>query len=795
MTEDLIIRIKQELEGKGLKDLKNDLSLVQKEMDVLVSKGQRNTQSYRDLNNVAGTLAGKIKVLKSEYAGYTVELDKNTKKIATDQKNAITQQIKDAELQRRTQQRLYDEMFKQSSDKPLSGKSTNIGEIGSKQYFSEMKKGYTELMNSVSQTNLKFAEYKAKVDQANTALKSFNTTKKMTTMQMLEFGENLTAVGYGLYVIISQVGRLTGEMLKLGGNLMTVEKAFNKFTGENSFENLSLLRVASAGNMTDEAIMKYANRYLQLKFSIEQVAQVLDFTERAADDFGISMNEATEKILKFFQTGKGRGFEQLGVDINKVNNEAIRLAGGTQELLDKMDTEDQALIRTRAFLNLYGDSVENIRNKQKGLDDKIVSTSTNWENAKARIGEYLAMGLTPLLNIMDFAINIVRNFGHIIESLTGGFVDFEIILRAMFSPFNTIIVLWETIVKIWVKAVKIITGIHESFTGMRNQLQGISSALSSTPSMQFLKSIADVVLWVNDKITDLLKLLNLIPGVNIEIPKEAKGATSTYKEAKGGIIPTKTDTKGGSSSTTKDEVDKFRELLDMIRTQADLYAITNGLEGKSYEILLKELELNKALADTDEKRVEYYQQVLNLTEKINKIFSDRLRQSAESLKNSGIITEDNTAISEREKIKTTTTQGEKIGKQFENYLYLSEKMNNVFRDMMSTLKINANSFIGQLANGFDYVLGLLKTAQGVWDIVKIGASFIPGGSAAVGALGGMQSGNMSKMISDYSRYQMGRTQANNISIVVESEVERTKAIKFFDNNFNNYRKYARQSTF
>ncbi|GEM_PF-6988255 len=696
-NEDLIIRIKQEIENKGLTELKDMLRSTAVEMDKLVSSGQRGSQAYIELQTKAGVLTQTQRELKREFQG----LD---------------------------------------------------GQV------------------------------------------------KASKFQMMEWGENLTVVAAGVWAVTSRIVQLGGEMLKLGGNLLTVQTAFERFSGgaDLARQNLELLRTAASGNMTDEAIMKFANRYLALGYNINQVAQILDFAERNADDFGSTMDESMQRVLRYFESGKTKGFEQLAVDAKKLEQETYRLAGGTKELFNALDEEAQQTIRTNAFLNIYGETLGNIQTKQKGLDDEVANTNTTWENSKARIGLLIAQGLEPALKIFD-------KLQATLPEVSGGLIGLNDILGILVSPTTS---LWNMLGKLW----DMFTGLVKKGYEFKDMLMSVIQVTSQAPGMELFGSIAAAIDFVNEKIRGMLGLLNKVPGVDIEIPnKEAMSGTSTYKEAKGGTLSK--EGKSGRGGNDNEEVLTIQKIIEQINIEIENLKLKGTLTAEIFDVKISELEAHKNLVKSMADENDYLKANNDLVrERSSLILGRQINQNAGILPDTSGTPSPYTQTS-----GTPAFQQKGISELFFGNrafaLLLMSQTNEIFGSiktsisgLMQSLNIGTDTFVGKMLSGFDRavsyidtIVAILQTANSVSSIIGSITSIVTGGITGGASGGGSilgRSTNLSGLVSGMVGRGLARPAGSpNIAVIVESEVEKAKAIKFFDGNLNDYYKYRRKSTF
>lgn len=354
-----LIKEKAAQEKASQQELKR---LKAEERQILRQKAQEEKALIRERTIQERAAAQELKRLNAE--------DRQlAKQKATEEKAAIKERL----AQEREAQR------EATKYKDFKGQSVTLG---STEAVKQQIQHYSKLRDTIARNTPEFAKLSEQIKLLKTQLRT------ASPFQLLEFGENVTVVMQGLIGIGQRGFQVAHQLAKQGAELQVARQAFDKYSGgvENARRNLELLRIASSGNLDDTRVMHLANRFLALGYNINQVAQIFSMAENAGDEFGVSMEEGIEKILRFTETGKGRGFEKFGVDISNVNKKTIELAGGSKELYEALDLEGQQLLRTKALLDAHGESLDKIITKQKGLDDKLASNESGFSNLSATIG-------------------------------------------------------------------------------------------------------------------------------------------------------------------------------------------------------------------------------------------------------------------------------------------------------------------------------------------------------------------------------------------------------------------------
>lgn len=340
----------------------------------------------------------------------------------------IAEQIKrDNELVARSQQRALMNSFAQPQ-KQVVGKSTFIGDMFSKDYFTAQLKGYTQLMNSVSQGNPKWQEYKNKVDSVKSSLQAYNSVKKLSIFQLAEFGENITVVTAGIMAAISGIVSLGKESVQLAAKFNVLRSNF-----KGTDEDLQLFRQATAGTVSDANLIRLSNQAEDLGVSLKDQALLFSLAEDAGDKYGGSVEENFQRVVMATE-GNIKGLKALGIQKAEYEQmvqtlvkahggevESIQGVNGEREInIKKLDAETQKQIRLNAILKLTGITLNDVKNKTQDQADKLEALSVRVEEAKTKFGNFLLTGVEPLitgfLNLGDAGSVVVGGLSSIISA-------------------------------------------------------------------------------------------------------------------------------------------------------------------------------------------------------------------------------------------------------------------------------------------------------------------------------------------------------------------------------------------
>ncbi len=802
--QDLILRIRQEIDNKGIKSLRDDLKILNAEMEKLISVGKRNTTEYKELSNTAGTINARIKEIKNEFNGYTKAVKDNTneskkninqakqddemilrskkrifQELINEQKKYNEQLKKDNELIKRTEQRKYNQLF--------SGTGTNTGNAGtnykksdfkpavnlfSPQALSQMQSYYKTLEpTSSGAIKLKF-----QIDNLKNSFKELNTNTGLSKFQMLEVGENLSVVAGTFMMAINYVSQYVVELYNLGAEQFALKNGFIEMAGgvELANEKMNLLRQASSGNLTDSDIMKTANKYMMLGHSIEDVAKIMLIAENASDATGESLQEVNTKILKFIQTGQGRGFEQYGINIEKVKNEVEKLTEQTGKATNEIEFEELQVIRTNAILKTMGVTLKDVANKQKGLDDIVQNVNVTWVNFKANLGEALLRSTASSVDGLAKAMNGLNKDVANTNVSTSDFISTVLRFTTVFGWLSMAMNDSSTELSNWNIVLRDTTeNIFRTLEAMRNfgNVEG---------------SKHDIYKPDGTKMTSEERYNY--------IKKQEKAIEELNKPKNYG--------KGGKSGTSKEpetqeqiETKQVNELIEKITELIKNKELLNKINSTDYTNALNEIETklkDVKLIENQNKLIE--NQIELLKKRTELIFKNKGYNLTEAKP-------DNIAMRETQNINYENAFPNKsISEMFfanrSFSIMLLSDVKEVFSGVkdslantMQVLNLNADSFVGKLITGFDKTLSIietilstLNTINTVKSIVSTMTSIFSGGIPDItgGAMQGLSiTGGANELIKSYSN----NIKSNNvINVQINSEIEKTKSIKFLNDN-------------
>lgn len=377
------LRIKITADTKDVEKIKQSARDIEQVNKAVVRSLIAQDNEYRAIQK---SNLEKSKVSEKDWANYVKTQSKQVADSKIQESKRVTSQLtKDAELIRKTEQRRLESVFRPLSSPDLKGQSVTLNSLEALQ---QQKKHFSDLLRTMETGSSVFNQTKVHLDNINEKIKETSKSTIPASFNIRNFIgtiRDITIAGYAL----SQVLSFLWTSFKGAADLSVYKEKFNSLAGgvEEATKQLELLRVASTGNLNDSELVKYSNKMRLLGFTSAETTQLLDIVERKADDVGVSFEEGNSALQKFILTGSGRSLKELGINVNEVKRVVDTLTKATGKTTDELEGEEQEAIRLKAVLQLYGDTLDNIKNKQKDVGDSANSLSTDWDNLKDTIGE------------------------------------------------------------------------------------------------------------------------------------------------------------------------------------------------------------------------------------------------------------------------------------------------------------------------------------------------------------------------------------------------------------------------
>ena len=255
---------------------------------------------------------------------------------------------------------------------------------------------------------VKIQELKAEYKGLQREMQGLDAQSKKSTAQLLEMGENLTVIAFGIGSVLTGLFSLGKNAITEGAKLKVLRDNF-----KGTAEDLALLQKASAGTLSESELIPMYNKVTeQMKLTTEQTARLLAYSEDLADKGIGSLTENFNSLTTAILTG-GRGLKSLGIDQKQfkedLKNTATQLGINTGVIEDgneedeisiqKLDAKTQrVLILKTLFEGGYIPTLENVINKTQDEADKLEAFSVKMKEAESQAGVFIFKALEPMID-------------------------------------------------------------------------------------------------------------------------------------------------------------------------------------------------------------------------------------------------------------------------------------------------------------------------------------------------------------------------------------------------------------
>jgi hypothetical protein len=190
-------------------------------------------------------------------------------------------------------------------------------------------------------------------------------------------------------------------LITLGAQAEQAQTRFNSLAstaGSTGSALLQMLKVASHGEMSDLALQLAADRaeLEGVAHSAQDFANLMSIARDRGQEFGVSTEDAFNKIVQGIGTMQVRGLKSLGLTVNLKDAEAAyaKQLGVTVSALDD-EQKKQALANAvmqqgLASINQTGGAID-------GQAAKLQQLGANWENVKEKVGGFLGEAVAPTI--------------------------------------------------------------------------------------------------------------------------------------------------------------------------------------------------------------------------------------------------------------------------------------------------------------------------------------------------------------------------------------------------------------
>jgi len=577
---------------------------------------------------------------------------------------------------------------------------------------------------------------------------------KRSSAQLLEMGENVT-------VVLAGIKSVAGGIFNFGKTAITSAADFEELRSHfvGAEKDIYNFQKATSFTVGKSDLIKLSNQASDLGIELSKQPMFFLLAKTAAEKYGTDLSTAFQSVIMATE-GNIRGLKQIGVQkevYKKLVEELTQSMGGEVETTQSLNGEQeiqiknldplvQKNIRLEAILKATGVTMNDVNNKTQSNADKLAQLDLLIPQVKKQFGELLASGIIP---VTDGLKNAEGTFNSATVAIAGVTLSLGELLPAMAATKYMAGGLFVAI-GTWAGAL----------AGLVAQI-GIAVNAWNQLKMAFSGNWAQTI---GGKLYGLDQ-------TNTE--KNSQNETGIFEGIKNRF------------KQLSDVRNKFAETISKEKTNAFSNVGNTGRGGKSpIQQETEDVEkLAKAMMDL---KVAYEQ-----TTDRAQTFIEPLGMSAYSKVRPA------DQFSGAQSPIGQTMEGI-INSVSEPFKEAASSISNIFSDMMNTLGLETDSFVGRLVSGFDTVLSIVNMIVNTLNAVNavkglIGGimSLIPGGGLianAATAMGGTPGGMPMPML-------QGGNMRPIVNVVVQSEVEKTKAIKFFDNNFNAYQNYLRSNSY
>jgi len=656
-----------------------------------------------------------------------------------------------------------------------------------KQLTSELIQQYGKESDAAKKSGLATQQLTKQKQELNKATNQLSGGIKKSAAQLLEMGENITVVLAGLKSV-------AGGMFNFGKTAITSAANFEElrshFKGAES--DIYAFQKATAFTTSKSDLIKLSNQAADLGIELSKQPMFFLLAKDAAEKYGTDLSTAFQGVVLATE-GNIRGLKQIGIqkevykkivaDLTKEMGGEVEMTSalnGEQEInIKNLDPLTQKNIRLEAVLKATGVSMEDVNKKTQSNADKLAQLDLLIPQVQKQFGELLAGAIIPL---SDELRNTEGKFNSIAVATAGfGMVAGELLptLAALKIAFAS------TFTAAAVAVGKVAGAIAILAMNINNAIQAFNAlkAVFSGEIMNYARqSWAGRNLYGLDQTNSETNAQNEV-GVFEGIKNRLRQVTELRSKLSGlttrqtGVNIPSNQSRGGNTAreqTEKEILNAYEQQLQVIQKIEDELVLNFGLTGK---ILQLNGELIKAKQEL------------------------RFIETGINLKDLGIVSQSTSPTNNLPTYEggTSFIQSKSIEVIIqgisEPFMNVADGIKSTFSDLMNTLNLETDSFVGQLVSGFDRVLSVvnmivnaMNTINAVKGLIGGIMSIIPGGSAVTALAGGMAGGMPMPML------QSGNSRPI-VNVVVQSEVEKTKAIKFFDNNFNAYQNYLRSNSY
>jgi len=613
----------------------------------------------------------------------------------------------------------------------------------------------------------------SRLGQVNNALSgmTFGTDQYKATEQLSKnLTANLNKVGVDTRNLAQKIGgELKGALAETTAGLqsyavgligvMGAQKLFNislesarfdtlKANFKGTEQDMELFRKAVSGTVDDASLMKLSNQATDLGIGLKEQALLFSLAEDSADKYGTSVEEGFQKVV-FATEGNTKGLKMLGIEKAKYEEIVKSLVEKTKGETEEITNENGE--REISIKNLSAEEQKRIR-----LQAVLIATGSSYDDLNKKVGDSADMHEHMLVVVK----NLTNEWGgEFVSAITG--------VGTAWAALDYIVKKWGETLK---TAGNVVDWATTGLKNLGNEIPGLSVYFNNASS-----SVGEF----KNMLLDALGLMDEINNKAVFGQQDAKGGTrfgGKTKENEAGNSNFSTNNSGSRNSGSTTQEQKQLTFLEELRK-------------KIVDVQAEIDSLNKDLGSTNLKEYERLRIEEKLIEKRQEL-NDLIRETIAIANGERSAVGGDKPIAKGARGKQNPRAGndprgdmssEEIDKLLNGVQLSFEDIKGIADSIVQPFQ-NILQFAGLTETSFGRILAMIQTVlnagSDVFSFFTSILSFIPGGGAisAIGGLAGGASQGLKPMGGGHSGGM-----SFNPTVIVNSEVEKTKSVKFYQN--------------
>lgn len=228
--------------------------------------------------------------------------------------------------------------------------------------------------------------------------------------QKLEVAVSTTQAEKNIRKTANVFDNLAGRVIALNQSLEVAKALIMGFSGDvkaaaglgvlreqfkGTAEDIELFKQATAGTVKEATLLELSNQATDLGVSLQDQAILFNIAEDAADKYGGATDDNFRSLV-FTTEGATKALKSLGIQKDVYEQKLKDLATAEGKTIEELDGEAEKRLRVKAILQLSGQTLDDVKNKQRDNADTLDAMGTSFEAAKVKIAE----GFLPAVKIV-----------------------------------------------------------------------------------------------------------------------------------------------------------------------------------------------------------------------------------------------------------------------------------------------------------------------------------------------------------------------------------------------------------